>query len=440
MTGSDAKRQGMCMNIRRKIAILGLGYVGLPIAVQFGKHQQIIGYDISSKRIEELKHGKDYTNEISSRELSQSNIVFTDQQDDLQQADFYIISVPTPIDNANKPDLRNLIQASKIVAQFLKHGDIVVYESTVYPGTTEEECVPVLESISGLRLDQHFSVGYCPERISPGDKEHTFEKVIKVVSASNEQALNIVYEVYKQVVTAGVHKASSIKVAEAAKVIENTQRDINVALMNELSIIFDKLGIDTNEVLAVAKTKWNFQAYTPGLVGGHCIGVDPYYLTYKAQTVGYHPEVILAGRRINDAMGKYVAAQTIKKMLSLGAYHKGAKVAVLGVTFKEDCNDIRNSKVFDIIKELNAYGIEVKAHDPIADSNHARAEYQINLVNFKDIKNVQALIIAVGHRFYKEMAINEFVEKLQPGGIIIDVKGILNYDHIQELGINIWRL
>jgi UDP-N-acetyl-D-galactosamine dehydrogenase len=426
--------------MNRKIAVIGLGYVGLPVAVHFGKHQQVIGFDISKERIADLQNGKDYSNEISSIELSQTNILFTNNQDELQQADFYIVSVPTPIDNANKPDLSNLIQASKTVAKYLKQNDIVVYESTVYPGTTEEECVPILESISGLRLNQDFSVGYCPERISPGDKERTFEKVIKIVSASNPQALNIVYDVYKTVVTAGVCKATSIKVAEAAKVIENTQRDINVALMNELSIIFDRLGIDTNEVLAVAKTKWNFQAYTPGLVGGHCIGVDPYYLTYKAQTVGYHPEVILAGRRINDSMGKYVAGQTIKKMLNSGAYCKDANVAVLGLTFKEDCNDIRNSKVIDIIQELESFGIRVKVHDPIADFHHAQAEYQINLVNFKEIHNVQALIIAVGHRFYKEMTINEFVDKLAPGGVIIDVKGILDQTHAKELGVDIWRL
>lgn len=428
------------MNISRKIAVIGLGYVGLPVAVHFGKHQRVIGFDIAKDRIEDLQNAKDYSNEISPTELNQANILFTHQEDDLQQADFYIISVPTPIDNANKPDLRNLIQASKTVAKYLKQNDIVIYESTVYPGTTEEECLPVLESISGLRVNNEFSIGYCPERISPGDKEHTFEKVIKIVSASNQEALNIIYEVYNSVVTAGVHKASSIKVAEAAKVIENTQRDINVALMNELSIIFDKLGIDTNEVLSVAKTKWNFQAYTPGLVGGHCIGVDPYYLTYKAQTVGYHPEVILAGRRINDSMGKYVAAQTIKKMLNSGAYSKNASVAVLGMTFKEDCSDIRNSKVIDIIHELESFGINVKVHDPIADFNQTRAEYQINLVNFKEIHNVQALIIAVGHRFYKEMTINEFVDKLAPGGVIVDVKGILDHTHAKALGVDIWRL
>jgi UDP-N-acetyl-D-galactosamine dehydrogenase len=428
------------VNISRKIAVIGLGYVGLPVAVHFGKHQRVIGFDIAKDRIEDLQNAKDYSNEISPTELNQANILFTHQEDDLQQADFYIISVPTPIDNANKPDLRNLIQASKTVAKYLKQNDIVIYESTVYPGTTEEECLPVLESISGLRVNNEFSIGYCPERISPGDKEHTFEKVIKIVSASNQEALNIIYEVYNSVVTAGVHKASSIKVAEAAKVIENTQRDINVALMNELSIIFDKLGIDTNEVLSVAKTKWNFQAYTPGLVGGHCIGVDPYYLTYKAQTVGYHPEVILAGRRINDSMGKYVAAQTIKKMLNSGAYSKNASVAVLGMTFKEDCSDIRNSKVIDIIHELESFGINVKVHDPIADFNQTRAEYQINLVNFKEIHNVQALIIAVGHRFYKEMTINEFVDKLAPGGVIVDVKGILDHTHAKALGVDIWRL
>ncbi len=428
------------MDSSRKIAVIGLGYVGLPVAVHLGRHQHVIGFDISKERIQELKNGKDYSQEVSSLELSKTNITFTHEQADLKEADFYIISVPTPIDNANKPDLRHLLSASKIVAECLKQGDIVVFESTVYPGATEEDCVPVLESISGLRFGHDFSVGYCPERITPGDKEHTFEKVVKIVSANDQKALNIIYELYNKVVKAGVHKASSIKVAEAAKVIENTQRDINVALMNELSIIFDKLGIDTNEVISVANTKWNFHAYKPGLVGGHCIGVDPYYLTHKAQTVGYHPEVILAGRRINDFMGKYVAAQTIKKLLNSGTYSKDTTVAILGVTFKEDCSDIRNSKVFDIIKELQDFGVKVKVHDPIADTKQTQTEYQVDLQNFVDINNVQALIIAVGHRFYKEMTLNEFASKLKPNGIIIDVKGIINQKHAKELGIDIWRL
>ncbi len=428
------------MSISRSIAVVGLGYVGLPVALAFGKKTSVIGYDISIERINKLNQGIDYSNEISSAELRQATIKYTHQAQDLQHADLYIVAVPTPIDSANKPDLKKLKEATSTVAKYLKKNDIVVFESTVYPGTTEEECVPILESVSGLRFGKDFEVAYSPERISPGDKEHTFEKVIKVVSASSQDALKTVSDLYSQVVQAGIYQASTIKVAEAAKIIENTQRDLNVALMNELSIIFNKMNIDTTEVLAAAKTKWNFHGFTPGLVGGHCIGVDPYYLTYKAQMLGYQPQVILAGRSINDSMGKYVATQTIKKIIHSKAYCANSKIAVLGITFKENCCDIRNSKVFDIISEINTYGIPVLAHDPIACPSDTQKEYGVELTPWEKIKDVQALIVAVSHRFYKEMNIQEFVSKLKPGGIIIDVKSIFDHTQLNEMGIDFWRL
>lgn len=426
--------------MERRVAVIGLGYVGLPVVVHFSKYYSVIGFDQSSQRIEQLKKGIDHTNEISSPQLNQNNIVFTDQDSDLQHANFYIIAVPTPIDKANQPDLTCLKQATQTVAKHLKPNDVVVYESTVYPGTTEEICIPILESVSNLCFEKDFLVGYSPERINPGDKERTFDKIVKIVSGNNQDALNIIYNTYSKVITAGLYKASSIKVAEAAKIIENTQRDLNVALMNELAIIFNKLGIDTHDVLSAAQTKWNFCRFTPGLVGGHCIGVDPYYLTYKAQTVGYHPEVILAGRRINDSMGKYVASKTVKEMLRAGVYSKHSKIAILGITFKEDCSDIRNSKVFDIIKEIESYGIEMLIHDPIADINHTESACSMKLTPFSDIKNVDALIIAVNHRHYKEMSIEEFTKALNPNGVIIDIKGILDPNAVKALGFHSWRL
>jgi UDP-N-acetyl-D-glucosamine/UDP-N-acetyl-D-galactosamine dehydrogenase len=423
-----------------KVAVIGLGYVGLPVVVHFSKYYSVIGFDQSFQRIEQLKKGIDHTNEISASELIQENIVFTNQETDLQHANFYIITVPTPIDNANQPDLTCLKRATETVAKHLKPNDVVVYESTVYPGTTEEICIPILQSVSNLCLEKDFLVGYSPERINPGDKDRTLDKVVKIVSGNNQDALNIIYNIYSKVITAGLYKASSIKVAEAAKIIENTQRDLNVALMNELAIIFNKLGIDTHDVLAAAKTKWNFCHFTPGLVGGHCIGVDPYYLTYKAQTVGYHPEVILAGRRINDSMGKYIATQTVKEMLRAGVYSKDSTIGILGITFKEDCNDIRNSKVFDIINEIESYGIKMLIHDPIADIHYLESNYRIKLTSFDDIKNVDALIIAVNHRFYKEITTGAFTKKLNPKGVVIDIKGILDPAAIKILGFHSWRL
>ena len=354
--------------MKRNIAVVGLGYVGLPVAVAFGQKHQVIGFDINTKRISELKSGIDSTDEVDLTELKAAKIQFTDQVTELSGADFFIVAVPTPVDTANKPDLSPLISASKSVAQILKHGDIVVYESTVYPGATEEDCVPVLEGISGLKCGVDFTVGYSPERINPGDKEHTFTKIKKVVSGYDAPTLEIVASVYGSVVTAGVHRASSIKVAEAAKVIENTQRDLNIALMNELAVIFKRLNIDTQEVLDAAGSKWNFLPFRPGLVGGHCIGVDPYYLTHKAEQVGYIPQVILAGRRINDSMASFVAKSTIKLMVQQGIDISKSRIAVLGLTFKENCPDIRNSKVIDLIREIQEYGVEVVAVDPHADA------------------------------------------------------------------------
>jgi UDP-N-acetyl-D-glucosamine/UDP-N-acetyl-D-galactosamine dehydrogenase len=355
------------MSHNRIVSVIGLGYVGLPVAVAFGLHQKTIGFDINSQRIKELQSFHDRTGEVTAEELRTANILYTDAIEELRQADFHIVAVPTPVNEANQPDLTPMFKASETVGKALKLGDIVVYESTVYPGVTEDECVPILERVSGLVCGRDFTVGYSPERINPGDKEHTFTKIKKVVSGQDAQTLAIVAAVYESVVTAGVHRASSIKVAEAAKVIENTQRDLNIALMNELAYIFDRMEIDTTDVLEAAGTKWNFLKFRPGLVGGHCIGVDPYYLTHKAEKLGYIPQVILAGRRINDGVGKFIAQRTVKEMIHAGHNILGTTVTVFGLTFKEDCPDLRNSKVIDIIRELEDYGIKVQVHDPLAD-------------------------------------------------------------------------
>ena len=372
--------------MNRKISVIGLGYVGLPVAVAFGKKNRTIGFDVNAERIRELQEGHDRTGEVSSEELAKTDLAFTNSIDELRKADFHIIAVPTPVDDAKRPDLSILLKASETVAKALKKGDIVVYESTVYPGATEEDCVPVLERVSGLTFGSDFTVGYSPERINPGDKEHTFTKIMKVVSGSDSATLEIVASVYESVVTAGVHRAASIKVAEAAKVIENTQRDLNIALMNELALIFDRLGIDTLDVLEAAGTKWNFLPFRPGLVGGHCIGVDPYYLTHKAEKIGYIPQVILAGRRINDDVGKFIAQRTIREMIHAGQNILGATVTVLGLTFKENCPDIRNSKVIDIIRELQDYGINVQVHDPLADPLEVEHEYGLKMVPFEELQ------------------------------------------------------
>lgn len=410
----------------RKIAVIGLGYVGLPVAVSFAASKTpVIGFDIDARRIAELKKGHDRTNEVESARLNQASLTFTDDRAQLKQADFFIVTVPTPIDEARRPDLTALIKASETVGQALKKNDIVVYESTVYPGATEEDCVPVLEKISGLKAGVDFTVGYSPERINPGDHVHRFETIKKVVSGQTPETLEIVAQVYGSVVTAGIHKAPSIKVAEAAKVIENTQRDLNIALMNELSEVFQALGINTLDVLAAAGTKWNFLPFRPGLVGGHCIGVDPYYLTYRAEKAGCHPEVILAGRRTNDAVGARIARECIKRLLASGA--SKPRVTVLGLTFKEDVPDIRNSKVVDIITELSNFGVTVQAHDPWAEAEEVEHEFGIRLVDRKALQPADAVILAVSHKAYLDEGWPLVESLLKPQAkIVIDVKGALS--------------
>ena len=424
----------------RRVSVVGLGYVGLPVAVAFGMQKQCVGFDINTKRINELKSGVDKTEEVTREDLVKSDILFTDKIDELATADFHIVAVPTPIDSANRPDLTPIERASVTVAKALKVGSIVVYESTVYPGVTEELCVPILESISGLKCGIDFKVGYSPERINPGDKERTFTTIVKIVSGQDKECLEIIADVYASVVTAGVYRASSIKVAEAAKVIENTQRDLNIALMNELAVIFDRMDIDTLEVLEAAGTKWNFLPFRPGLVGGHCIGVDPYYLTYKAEMMGYIPQVIQAGRRINNNMGRFVARKAVKLLVKSGYSLQGLKANVLGFTFKEDCPDIRNSRVIDIVRELEDYNISVTVHDPMADSAESMDEYGVGLVSWDDLPATDLLIVAVSHEQYKAMGIDVLLAKAKPNALIIDVKSMLNSDEVISRGFKLWRL
>ena len=424
----------------RKVSVVGLGYVGLPVAVAFGRQEQTIGFDINVARVAELKGGHDSTMEVEDVDLRATNILFTSDPAALKQADFHIVAVPTPIDNAKRPDMTPVLKASETIGKQLKKGDIVVYESTVYPGATEEDCVPVLERCSGLKCGVDFFVGYSPERINPGDKEHTFTKITKVVSGQTPEVLDIVAKVYESVVVAGVHRAPTIKVAESAKVIENTQRDLNIALMNELALIFQRMGIDTRDVLAAAGTKWNFLKFDPGLVGGHCIGVDPYYLTHKAQIVGYIPEVILAGRSINDNMGRYVAGQAIKLMIQSGLPVKGGIVTVLGLTFKEDVPDLRNTRVTDIINELKDYGVEVQVTDPCAHAAEAHEEYGIELIPTDKLKPAHAVVLAVPHRQYLEAGWGSIVKQLKEGaGVVIDVKAKLDRA-LKPANIIHWRL
>ncbi len=422
------------------VSVVGLGYVGLPVAVAFGKVRRTVGFDINKKRIEELKAGKDRTNEVTTTDLKASNILFTSEIADLKIANFHIVAVPTPVDNANQPDMSLVLRASKIVGKALKPGDIVVYESTVYPGATEEECGPALEEASGLKCGVDFKIGYSPERINPGDKEHAFTKITKIVSGQDAESLEIVAQVYGSVLTAGVHRAATIKVAEAAKVIENTQRDINIALMNELAIIFDRLGIDTQAVLEAAGTKWNFLKFKPGLVGGHCIGVDPYYLTHKAETVGYIPQVILAGRRINDSMGKFIAQRTIKEMIRVGHFIKGCTITMLGLTFKENCPDLRNSKVVDIIRELEDYGVNIQVCDPEADPAEAMHEYGITLTPMAELKPASAVVLAVAHHSFCKLSTVSLLKLMNKNPVLIDVKSIYKYDVLKNSGITVWRL
>lgn len=423
----------------RKIAVIGLGYVGLPVAVAFGKAgAPVIGFDINRDRVRDLMAGRDVTREVDAADLKHQTLTFTADESALKAADFFIVTVPTPIDEARRPDLTALRKASATVGRALKSGDIVVYESTVYPGATEEDCVPVLEQASGLKAGKDFSVGYSPERINPGDRAHRFETIKKVVSAQNQKTLDVVAEVYGSVVTAGIHKASSIKVAEAAKVIENTQRDLNIALMNELSAICDLLNIDTMDVLNAAQTKWNFLPFTPGLVGGHCIGVDPYYLTHRAERAGYHPQVILAGRRINDGVGQRVARECIRRLMRNGSTSK--LVTVLGLTFKENVPDIRNSKVVDIVRELKSFGATVQIHDPLASAVDAEHEYGIQLTDLERLEPAEAVIVAVPHERYVKSGWPLIVSLLRnAGGIVLDVKARLDRATVPP-NIELWRL
>jgi UDP-N-acetyl-D-glucosamine/UDP-N-acetyl-D-galactosamine dehydrogenase len=423
------------------VAVVGLGYVGLPLAVEFGKKFRTIGFDLSEKKVESYRRCIDPTGEIPCAELkSSTQLEVTTDPAQLATADFIIVAVPTPVDSARHPDFYPLISACKSIGEQMKNGTIVIFESTVYPGATEEICIPVLEQHSGMKWQQDFHVGYSPERINPGDREHGLCNVIKVVAGDNPATLEAVANLYLTVVTAGVHRVSGIKVAEAAKVIENTQRDLNIALMNELAIIFDKTGIDTLEVLEAAGTKWNFLPFRPGLVGGHCIGVDPYYLTHKAEKLGYHPEVILAGRRINDGMGKFIAEQTMKQMIRAGSQLKGARVNVLGLTFKENCADLRNSLVIDVIHELQSFGIEVHVHDPQADPAEAQLVYGVELKSWDSLPRADAIVLAVAHRSLLETPFAEYLEKVIPGGCLIDVKSQLDAVMVRDAGLNLWRL
>jgi len=423
------------------VAVVGLGYVGLPVAVAFGKERPTIGYDLSKKRVENLRHHVDATGEVATAELMEARqFRATSYAAELEQADFIIVAVPTPINAARQPDLSPLESASETVGRYMKPGAIVVYESTVYPGATEEVCVPILEKASGMRWKQDFHVGYSPERINPGDKQHTFTQILKVVSGDDADTLDKVASLYASVVKAGVYRASSIRVAEAAKVIENTQRDLNIAFVNELAIIFERMGLDTNEVLKAAGTKWNFLPFKPGLVGGHCIGVDPYYLTHKAELMGYHPEVILAGRRINDSMGSHVARKTVQQMIHAGRNIKGARVNVLGLTFKEDVPDIRNSKVIDIIRELHEFGVETYVHDPQANADDALHEYGVRLCDWESLPAADALILAVPHRRYLELPNEALMRKVVRQGCIIDVKAVLDAQALRKEGLRLWRL
>lgn len=423
------------------VAVVGLGYVGLPLAVEFGKKFRTIGYDLSDEKVAAYRRHVDLTGDVSSEDLcAATGLDCTTDPRRLAEADFIVVAVPTPVDAARRPDLGPLTRAAETVGRHMKAGVTAIFESTVYPGATEEVCIPVLERTSGRKWKTDFHVGYSPERINPGDREHTLVRVVKVVAGDSPETLERVAALYGAVVEAGIHRTSSIMVAEAAKVIENTQRDLNIALMNELAIIFGKLGIDTTEVLEAAGTKWNFLKFRPGLVGGHCIGVDPYYLTYKAETLGYHPQVILAGRRINDGMGKYVAEKTIKLMAQSGRPLSGARAVVLGLTFKENCPDLRNSRVPDIVRELQSFGVEVAVHDPLANAGEAIHEYGIRLAAWDDLPLADALIIAVPHDSLRNLGGARLAAKLNQGGIVVDVKACFDPTELRGAGLIVWRL
>ena len=423
------------------VAVVGLGYVGLPLAVEFGKVGPTIGFDLSKSKVESYRNYIDPTGEVSTENLRAArHLESTTDATALSRADYIIVAVPTPVDDAHQPDFSPLVGASETVGRHMKRGATVIFESTVYPGATEEVCVPVLERVSSMTWGKDFFVGYSPERINPGDKERTVTKITKVVSGDTPDTLERVARLYESVIAAGVHRAESIKVAEAAKVIENTQRDLNIALMNELALIFHKLGIDTMAVLEAAGTKWNFLPFRPGLVGGHCIGVDPYYLTYKAEKVGYHPQVILAGRRINDGMGKYVAEQTVKKLINSGFGVKGDDVVVLGFTFKENCPDTRNTRVIDVVRELESFGLNVHVHDPVADPNEAHHEYGITLKPWDQLPEAAAVVLAVAHDEFLKSDYSLATGKLRDGGVLVDVKSKLDPRELSARGVSVWRL
>ena len=409
-----------------RVAVVGLGYVGLPLAVEFGKQRRVIGFDIDPARVDELRRGHDHTLEVPDTELAEVDLWCTTDEADLDEANVYIVTTPTPVDAHKRPDLRPVLSATEMIGRHLAAGDVVVYESTVYPGATEEDCVPVLERLSGLTFNRDFFVGYSPERINPGDKEHRVHNIVKITSGSTPEIAEFVDDLYRSIVTVGTHRAPSIKVAEAAKVIENTQRDVNIALMNELAILFNRLGIETEDVLLAAGSKWNFLPFRPGLVGGHCISVDPYYLTHKAQSVGYHPEIILAGRRLNDSMGAYVSSQLVKRMAKEGIPVRGARVLVMGLTFKENTPDLRNSRVVDIIRELEDYQIQVDVHDPWADPSEAFEEYGVRLLGAPDEDTYDAIVLAVGHRQYRDMGADRVRNLGRPGAhVLYDLKHVL---------------
>jgi UDP-N-acetyl-D-galactosamine dehydrogenase len=432
----------MKLTTQTTIGVIGLGYVGLPLAVEFGKKYQTIGFDLSETKIASYMRYCDPAGEVSTESLkAATQLTMTTDPSVISAADIIVIAVPTPVDASNTPDFSHLVNSSTTVGKYMKKGAIVVYESTVYPGATEEICIPVLETHSGMRWMQDFHVGYSPERVNPGDKERTITKIVKVVSGDDADTLETVANLYSSVITAGVHRASSIKVAEASKVIENTQRDLNIALMNELAMIFDKIDIDTQEVLKAAGTKWNFLPFRPGLVGGHCIGVDPYYLTHKAEMLGYHPQVILAGRRINDEMSSYIAKITIKNIIKQGGCNEGDTVIVLGLTFKEDCPDLRNSKVADLIRHLKDFGLNVLVHDPIADIAEAEYEYGLRLTPWDQLpRNVSAVVAAVSHRQYLQISLMDILSLLKPNGVFIDIKAVFDSTAIQQAGHAVWRL
>ena len=425
---------------KEKLSLVGLGYVGMPIAVAFAKKVDVIGFDLNKEKIELYKSGIDPTNEVGDEAIKNTTVEFTADETRLKEAKFHIVAVPTPINQDTTPDLEPVISASKILGRNLTKGSIVVYESTVFPGVTEDFCVPVLEKESGLKCGTDFKIGYSPERINPGDKVHTLETIVKIVSGMDEESLDTIAKVYELVVAAGVHRAESIKVAEAAKVIENSQRDVNIAFMNELAMIFNKLGIDTQAVLKAAGTKWNFLNFQPGLVGGHCIGIDPYYITYKADLAGYHSQIILSGRRVNDNMGKYVGENIIKQLINSDVNVKHAKVAVLGLTFKENCPDTRNTKVVDIISELKEYGINPVVCDPVADAAEAKKLYGIEFVSLDSIRNMDAVIIAVAHNTFKNLNFDELNKLFGNNKILVDIKGVMNRDEALSHGYQYWRL